>query len=273
MGLGGWVARGWTRAGGAKAPTAEQGERVAQQIEASLRKGDPEVFAAAFDNSRFLDRMVGKFKLEPQERAQFLRGMLLGDALGKQFVTNNNNGGSYRLLRVRPVDGKPRALFRMVQDSSAVNYHDMVFELNGKGDPVIVDIAGHRPPRDAQDIRVCHVGMHAKAPHLDHLALKRLKRAQLVILCRIAARYVRAHQGQHPKAADKAAAFRLPDEDMCARCIKGISVRFNPKALGPKRLRCSNIWRVARRVDAVAPFSKRYHATLLALTRCRCGRL
>ncbi len=122
------------------APTAEQVQAAAERIDLALQEGDASVYEQFFSNERFLDRILGSVKLEPVERQNILKNMPMGATLGKQFAGIIEADGSYRLLRVREVDGRPRALFRTVPTDGGINYHDTVFELDAHGTPVIVDI-------------------------------------------------------------------------------------------------------------------------------------
>ena len=66
--------------------------------------------------------------------ADFFKGVKQGiqaasaqNTFGTQIVAQVAKGGSYRLLRVHVVDGRHRALFRLIQPSKGgVNYHDLL---------------------------------------------------------------------------------------------------------------------------------------------------
>jgi hypothetical protein len=107
----------------------------ADAVEESIRAGDPTVVDRAVDFHAMLRKAVGGS--ESQRAKQFIETQLeMGDAasFGRQII--RSGARNYRLLRIRGL----RALFRMIGDNEAVNYHDFHLTLTSEREVRIVDV-------------------------------------------------------------------------------------------------------------------------------------
>jgi len=112
---------------------------LARKIEASVR-GDGGVWVdKAFDLDLLLQRSYGDAPGDPKRKAGFGAGIKKTFNLGKQTAEAVKENGSYRLLRVRTVDGRPHAVFRMLLGDS-FNYHEYLFEAAPGGGARIADL-------------------------------------------------------------------------------------------------------------------------------------
>lgn len=121
-------------------PTTEAaGQAFARSLESTIAVGDPTVFKNGFDCRTALERALAPIDSPAQMKAEFTKGAAEGcGSFGDQIAALATQGGSYKLLRVRPVGGAPRALFRLIHND-AVNYHDLVLE-DARGKTKVVDI-------------------------------------------------------------------------------------------------------------------------------------
>jgi hypothetical protein len=109
-------------------------------IEQSVAEGNPKVLDDALDVGALLDKVVDGVPAPAKFRDAFLQGARSrGVDLGSRVVTAVQRDGSFRLLRVRKVAGKPRALFRLLSGET-VNYFDLYLDLPAEGPPRIKDV-------------------------------------------------------------------------------------------------------------------------------------
>lgn len=113
----------------------------AGKIEATINAGDPSLMDGAMDKEELLTRTIRGMDLSDQAKAGIRTGWA-GLNMGSAVVGQNiKNGGSYKFLRLRLVDGEPRALFRLINSSEGgVNYHDMVLVAPDKGEVRFADL-------------------------------------------------------------------------------------------------------------------------------------
>lgn len=107
--------------------TAEEAKQFGEALEKAVAAIDRPNAEKLFHMSELVDRSISD--LNPP--AAFVKGMKAGIAKGGtlsgQIITSVENGGSYKLLRVKTVNGSYRPLFRLLLPDSGVNYHE--FEL------------------------------------------------------------------------------------------------------------------------------------------------
>lgn len=101
-------------------------EELGQSLEESLSECDPALLEASLDVDLLVHRAAQGLELSSTEREDFLKGFKSSFGFGAAVCQGIGDAGSYKLLRVREVDGKPRALFRMLSDGGGMNYHDML---------------------------------------------------------------------------------------------------------------------------------------------------
>jgi tetratricopeptide (TPR) repeat protein len=85
-----------------------------------------------------MQRGTGDLTVPARVRAGFLSGFKSKLSLGGQICDSLQESGSYEMLRIRRVDGQPRALFRMISNSG-LNYHDFLLAIGSSGGVQIVD--------------------------------------------------------------------------------------------------------------------------------------
>src|SRR5688500_12118699 len=117
---------------------ADQATALARRIEAGIAKADQAPILAAFDYAAFQDRILADDPLQPKDRRDMLAGLRNSMGFNTLLEQSKLPGATYRLLRVRPVGGEMRALFRLVSDAGD-NYHDWIMAPGQRG-PVLVDM-------------------------------------------------------------------------------------------------------------------------------------
>jgi hypothetical protein len=86
----------------------------AKKIEATINASDPGPFNRAVDNNAIADAALQGFDV-PDQLKTMVRVQFIGVNLGTTLVTECiRKGGSYKFMRLRVVDGEPRALFRLL---------------------------------------------------------------------------------------------------------------------------------------------------------------
>lgn len=122
-------------AGSARAETAAA---FAQRVAAAVERGDGAVLDRAIDLDTLLERSYRGLDASAKSKREFATGVKSSFGFGAAIAKEIETSGSYELLRVRPVKGKQRALFRLISPSG-VNYHDMELAptRDGKGQRVV----------------------------------------------------------------------------------------------------------------------------------------
>ena len=113
-------------------------EDLAKKIGESVR-ADGAWLDQNFDMDQLFARSFKNEPGDPKRKDGFGRGIKKSFSLGKQTAQSLKDGGSYTLLRIRTVDGKTRALFRVLIGES-FNYHEYLFEPAPGGGLRIVDL-------------------------------------------------------------------------------------------------------------------------------------
>jgi len=112
-----------------KTPSREEAETFAKKLEAAMNAPGFVEESRFLDWDRLFDRAVAGIELaerdRPKSKQGFLSGVRQGGGVFGPIRQQIQPGGSYRLLRVHSVDGKPRALFRMMRGDGGINYHDL----------------------------------------------------------------------------------------------------------------------------------------------------
>ncbi len=115
---------------------------AARAMEKAVAEGDEKAFVRYFDLGALADTAVAGEKVSADIRSGFKAGLKSGFDLGKQLARAVEAGGSFTLLRVRTVEGRHRALFRVVNAEGGLNYHDYHFSDKGTFSDVYVYLAG-----------------------------------------------------------------------------------------------------------------------------------
>jgi tetratricopeptide (TPR) repeat protein len=110
------------------APVTEGDARqFAAQLSRALTAGDMAEVDRLLHLMDLVERLAGDLGLPAAAQGEFLKGArtsLQRGGFAQQIRKATADGGSYELLRVHPVNGQGRALFRMVTTDGSINYHD-----------------------------------------------------------------------------------------------------------------------------------------------------
>lgn len=110
--------------------TDEEVQAFAEKFTDGIVRGDFAAVSSVFDWSILIDRTLEGVELSPKAQAEVKSGMNISlrgkNALLGQIHQQIASGGSYRLLRIHEVEGRRRALFRLLPAGGGVNYHDIV---------------------------------------------------------------------------------------------------------------------------------------------------
>ena len=125
-----------------KTPDVNQCKTFALRVQKLVRDNDAKQLQRCFDWDALLERATKDVRVPEKVRQSFYEGFKgkAGDThFAQQLCEAVRKDGSYTLLRVRVIDGKPRPLFRLLTDGG-LNYHDLVLETNADGEIHIVDV-------------------------------------------------------------------------------------------------------------------------------------
>lgn len=104
---------------------------VAKKIEAAVNSGDPEAYDAVLSLKDLLDRVLKGIEAEEKTKNEFIEGAS-GGSLGEQLAEQIKVGAKFRFLRLHTVEGRTRALFRLINAGGGVNYHDYILAKDGE---------------------------------------------------------------------------------------------------------------------------------------------
>jgi tetratricopeptide (TPR) repeat protein len=110
----------------------------AKSLETAFQQRDPSAFNRAWDVEATVAKALTGLTLSEKARAGFLMGTKRS-SLGQQICQGLGNDGTYKLMGIRQLKGRPHALFRLVSDDG-LNYHEMELARDGTGPVRITDI-------------------------------------------------------------------------------------------------------------------------------------
>ena len=105
--------------------TGERHEDLAKRIEGLIAKRDGQAFDALLDVEVMLAKATRGLAVSPENIKAFKQGFRRSFSLSRQIFDALQESGTYSLLRLRRVEGRQRALFRMEADAG-FNYHEYV---------------------------------------------------------------------------------------------------------------------------------------------------
>jgi tetratricopeptide (TPR) repeat protein len=120
-------------------PTDEACLALAKKIEASVAAGKGAWVDQNFDVDTMMDRVLRDAPGDEQTKQGFRAGLKKGFNLGKSTSAAMGASGSFTFLRLRTVNGRKQALFRLLMNGP-FNYHDYVLEEAPQGGVRVVDI-------------------------------------------------------------------------------------------------------------------------------------
>ena len=129
------------------APTAEEAERFAAALGEVIYIPDLKLWEGVIDWDAFMELSFAGIEIADRSRAGFEEGFVgqmksRGGILG-QVHQALGEMGTYELVHIHEVDGRPRALFRMLTNEGALNYHDYILIRDEQGRPRAVDFYVH----------------------------------------------------------------------------------------------------------------------------------
>lgn len=99
--------------------TEDEVRHFARALEKAFNDGDDEEVDRLLHYQAFLDRVVSDLDI-PRSKIPFSERAHFATAL----IDESGDGGSYKLLRIQEQDGRFRALFRLITNSAAFEYHE-----------------------------------------------------------------------------------------------------------------------------------------------------
>jgi hypothetical protein len=112
---------------------------VAKKIEASMAEDKGTWVDQNFDIDTMMDRVLLDAPGDAKNKQGFRVGLKKGFNIGRNTATAMGDAGHYTFLRLRTVNGRKLALFRLLMDGP-FNYHEYVLEADPKGGVKIVDL-------------------------------------------------------------------------------------------------------------------------------------
>jgi len=112
---------------------------LAKKIEASIAEDEGAWVDKNFDVDSMLDRVMRDAPGEEKTKQGFRTGLKQGFNIGKSTAKAIGPSGQFTFLRLRTVNGKKLALFRLLMDGP-FNYHEYVIEATPQGGAKVVDL-------------------------------------------------------------------------------------------------------------------------------------
>jgi hypothetical protein len=107
--------------------TEDETKQFGQQLAQAVAAGNLAQLDRMLHMNDLLKRMVSDLNLSTNEWRDFERGAqnaMQRSGFGQQLQQVVAAGGNFKFLRVHKVDGRPRALFRMISAEGALNFQD-----------------------------------------------------------------------------------------------------------------------------------------------------
>lgn len=113
-------------------------EELARRIEALVAEKDGKAFDALVDIDAMLAEATRELAVTPQNVEDFKKGFKQSFSLSRHILAALQDSGTYSFLRMRRVDGRHRAVFRVVM-GAGFNYHEFILSA-GADDPRVQDL-------------------------------------------------------------------------------------------------------------------------------------
>ncbi len=118
----------------------EQALAFVRSVETAMNEGNIAFVNQAVDVDAMYDRITRGVKSTDADRQKFLESSAVGLGLADKIHAVLRDGGSFRLLRLRWNDGRPRGLYRLVAADGSINYLDVVLGDRGDSAVSIIDV-------------------------------------------------------------------------------------------------------------------------------------
>ncbi len=130
--------------GGWGQPTSDECLAFVESYTAAIEQGDMWAVNRLIDWQEILQTATGGVSMKAEQLAEFKQGVLNSvsgpSGLSSQLITAVREGGSYDFLRLREVDGRQRALFRLLLPEGTMNYHELPLAKSPGGDIRVTDL-------------------------------------------------------------------------------------------------------------------------------------
>jgi tetratricopeptide (TPR) repeat protein len=123
-------------------PTTEEVQQFADKMTKAVEAADSAEINRLIRLLDLVERSISDFGLSDKQRRSFMHGLseaLPRGTFGDQILKASKDG-SYKLLRIHNVDGRQRALFRMLGADGEVSYHDYTLARYPDGEVATEDI-------------------------------------------------------------------------------------------------------------------------------------
>ena len=111
---------------GGEAIGDEEARRWSQRWVDAVIRGDAATVRALVDWTAVFERSIDNLVFNPAMRTGFLDGVAGAvDQLAAGLSDDLGESGTYALIRIARRGGQPHAIFRLISDSGALNYHDI----------------------------------------------------------------------------------------------------------------------------------------------------
>jgi len=125
------------------AATEEECQAAAAELELAIRSGDRERALQAFSMEVLSHRVVAGLPVADDVKVslrEVLHSRAHTSAIVEGMVAEVRNGGQFKLLRIRPADGRHRATFRIIHANFNTMYLDVVFARFSSGRVGVEDV-------------------------------------------------------------------------------------------------------------------------------------
>ncbi len=109
-----------------------------KNLENAFQQRDPALFNRAWDVEATVTKAVTGLALSEKAKSGFLLGVKRS-SLGQQICQGLGKRGTYKLISMRQLKGKPHALFRLISNNG-LNYHEMELARAADGTVCVTDI-------------------------------------------------------------------------------------------------------------------------------------
>jgi tetratricopeptide (TPR) repeat protein len=121
--------------------TEAECKKFAEKLAKAATDGNKAEFNKLVPVVDLFERSMSDLELAANEKKTMLKAASTVSGQYADLITQQvKDGGSYSVLRVRVVDGRPRALLRLVSPEGAVNYHEYTLARSPDGQIVTEDI-------------------------------------------------------------------------------------------------------------------------------------
>ncbi len=112
----------------------------AKEVERSFALGDGEFLSQSVNVEMCWDRVAYGMKVSDRDKLDFINKLPAGFGITHRYGEIAEQGGSFRFLRIRWDDGRPRALFRLDVPEEGFTYFDFLLGDRAGAEVVVYDV-------------------------------------------------------------------------------------------------------------------------------------